>query len=508
MTAVTRFPSGGQYVDALQNPRLCFRDPELQTARLQTDALGRPKAISGNFASVFSVTTAAGTRYAIKCFTRNIPDQEKRYRAVSDHLRTLPHRWKIGFDYQPAGIMVAGQSYPILRMEWVEAVSLIRWIEDHLGNRPALFTLARYFAEMADDLAKAGIAHGDLQHGNLLVTPDGALKLVDYDGMYVPSLAGMPATEHGHRHYQSPSRANAAFGPDLDRFSNWLIYLSLVAISADVTLWHTLHEPGGEHLLLTDADFADVSTSTGMAVLMQHHVADVGRLAMQVADLATRPLSALPDLVPLPEISVPAPSKQAPAQTGLPQWMSGHVQQASPPPAVPVPLGEHHQLVQWTRISMLGLGIATALTAVMVAVTGLAASVIAGLGLAFALLTSRAFYTRLPEHKVRRTIADRRHQAHQHSTLAAKRTTSLEKQRDRLQANDTRQAHASSEEMQALRRRQRHELDVFDRTTTERVSQFDAHILSVSAKKREEINDALALLQQQYVIAYLKRFVL
>ncbi|WP_433355873.1 hypothetical protein ACQP25_18110 [Microtetraspora malaysiensis] len=457
---------------------------------------------------MFSVTTAVGKRYAVKCFTRNIPDQEKRYRAVSDHLRTLPHRWKIGFDYQPAGIMVAGQSYPILRMEWVEAVGLIRWIEDHLGDRAALLTVARHFAALTDDLARAGIAHGDLQHGNLLVAPDGALKLVDYDGMYVPALAGMPATEQGHRHYQSPSRAHAGFGPDLDRFSNWLIYLSLVAISVDATLWHTLHEPGGEHLLLTDADFADVSTSTRMAALIRHHVADVSRLATQVADLATRPLSALPDLVPLPEISVPAPSKQTPAQTGLPQWMAGHVTQASSPPPVPVPLGDHHRLVRWTRLAMLGLGIATALSAVMVAVTGLAVSVMAALGFSLTLLSSRAFYAFLPEHKVRKAIADRHQQAHRRTNLAARASAGLEKERDRRQADDVRQGQASSKEMQDLRQRQRHELNMFDRTTTERLSPFDAHIMSVSAKQREEINDALAQLQQEYVIAYLKRFIL
>ncbi|SDM25367.1 hypothetical protein [Nonomuraea jiangxiensis] len=508
MTAVTRFPTGGQYVDALQNPRLCFRDPELQTARPQADSLGRPKAISGNFASVFSVTTAAGQRYAIKCFTRNIPDQEKRYRAVSDHLRRLPHRWKIGFDYQPAGIMVAGQTYPILRMEWVEAVGLIRWIEDHLGDRDALFTLAGHFADLTNDLARAGIAHGDLQHGNLLVASDGALKLVDYDGMYVPALAGMAATEHGHRHYQSPGRANAGFGPDLDRFSNWLIYFSLVAISADATLWHTLHEPGGEHLLLTDADFADISTSTRMAALMRHHVEDISQLATQVADLATRPLSALPNLVPLQEINVPAPSTQAPTQTGLPQWMSSHVQKASPPPPALVPLGDHHQLVRWTRITILGLWIATALTLMVVAATDMVAGATTLLGLALALLASRAFYAFLPEHKVRKTIADQHHQAHRQTALAAKTTAILEKERDRRQGDDARHAQADAQSMQALRQRQRHELDAFDRATTTQVSPLNALIVSVSAKQREEINEALALLQQQYVTTYLKRFVL
>ena len=43
---------------------------------------------------------------------------------------------------------------------------------------------------MTADLERHGIAHGDLQHGNLLVAADGTFRLVDYDGMYVPALRG------------------------------------------------------------------------------------------------------------------------------------------------------------------------------------------------------------------------------------------------------------------------------------------------------------------------------
>src|SRR5204863_5863216 len=41
--------------------------------------------------------------------------------------------------------------------------------------------------KLADDLRAAGVAHGDLQHGNviLMLRPGGAnLSLIDYDGMF------------------------------------------------------------------------------------------------------------------------------------------------------------------------------------------------------------------------------------------------------------------------------------------------------------------------------------
>lgn len=41
-------------------------------------------------------------------------------------------------------------------------------------------------------LLEADFAHGDLKQDNLIVMPDGSLRLIDYDGVYLPSLAGKP----------------------------------------------------------------------------------------------------------------------------------------------------------------------------------------------------------------------------------------------------------------------------------------------------------------------------
>ena len=68
--------------------------------------------------------------------------------------------------------------------------------------------------KLAARLRDAGIAHADLQHGNVLLvpTPDGklALKLIDYDGMYVPSLAGTPSGEAGPPELPTSARLRKA----------------------------------------------------------------------------------------------------------------------------------------------------------------------------------------------------------------------------------------------------------------------------------------------------------
>ena len=298
MTTTATFPTSGAYVDALQDTQRCFPDPELVGCTIRTDKFGLPRPISGNFASVFTADTTSGRRLAVKCFTRDVPDQQARFREIEAALRDVPARWKVEFRYVESGVLVRGRPYPVLVMEWIEARQLISWIEDRLrlGDRAALGRLAGSFGELVAGLEAAGIAHGDLQHGNLLVTPRGELKLIDYDGMYVPALRDRPAMELGQPNYQHPRRAAGDYGPWLDRFSARVIHLSLAALATDPALWHRLHKPGGEYLLLQKYDLEDLATSQNLASLASVSEA----LRVQAADLtemARRSLDAIPPLV-------------------------------------------------------------------------------------------------------------------------------------------------------------------------------------------------------------------
>ncbi|MEU5427454.1 AarF/UbiB family protein [Streptomyces olivoreticuli] len=278
------------------------------------------------------MTSAAGRRFALKCFTREVGDQETRYREISKKLAKidaakLSQPWKMGFDYLPDGILVGAERFPLLKMEWVDGISLSAWLDNHHTDRSAVAGLANRFAGLTADLATAGIAHGDLQHGNLLVSDDGSFRLVDYDGMYVPALRGLPGTENGHRNYQSPRRAADDFGPAMDRFSAWVIYLSLVALAAEPGLWGQLHEEGGEYLLLSEDDFKSPDNSSRLPVLLHHADSVVRDLATRFRSLAAQPLSALPDLeISAKPAHIPVQPLQpkAPA-SALPQWMEGHI---------------------------------------------------------------------------------------------------------------------------------------------------------------------------------------
>jgi hypothetical protein len=268
------------------------------------DALGMPKPISGNFATVFRITGADGRNWGVKCFTHYVADQQIRYERISACIKGLSCSWNVPFDYISRGIRCMGTWYPVLRMEWIEASALIPYIEAHLRQPTALAKLAGEFAAIVRELGDRGIAHGDLQHGNLLVAADGGLKLIDYDGMYVPGLEQLGASELGHRNYQSPARSKSDWGPALDRFSAWVIYGSLVALAIEPSLWGSLHRDGDEALILTESDFREPSRSVALLSLASSPDPRLQALARLLEPLGAADPAAIspldPDLIPAP----------------------------------------------------------------------------------------------------------------------------------------------------------------------------------------------------------------
>ncbi|WP_089101972.1 protein kinase domain-containing protein [Streptomyces hyaluromycini] len=356
---IRKFPTGANYMEALQHPELCFRDPDLRNGTVQQSpvvGLG-PKAISGNFASVFSVTARDGQRYALKCFTRDTSAMGTRYDAISTALRALDagalsQPWSVRFDFLEQGVLALGDWFPVLKMAWVQGTDLLTWIDRNRHDAAAVRSLADRFLAVVDDLESHGIAHGDLQHGNILVATDGTVRLVDYDGMYVPALKGEAATENGHRNYQSPRRTATDFGPAMDRFSAWVIHLSLVAVATDAGLWSQLHDDQGEYLILSESDFKDPATSLAWPLLLGHPDERLRAEAFRVHDLLGKPCSALPRLAPS-ALKPPAPRSgqkrrkgaatppvgagaaatvQAPGSVGgaIPAWMSDRMATGGP----------------------------------------------------------------------------------------------------------------------------------------------------------------------------------
>lgn len=315
------WPTPQDYNEAIQNPRLCFSDPELQSGKPELTPLGLPKPISGNFASVYQVT--CGTRrWAVRCFLREIPDHQRRYRAISDHLRASHLPFIVGFEFLSDGIRIAGKWYPILKMEWVDGEQLHLYVERHLRQPSVLQSLAKQWISILSSLRQASVAHGDLQHGNIVVS-QGQIKLIDYDGMFVPSLAGWPCHEEGHRNYQHPARTGRDFGPYLDAFPGWVVLASLAVLAVDPHLWQLLNG-GDECLLFRREDFENPGRSKAFQAILSSGHFELQTLVRHITSLLSLPLNQIPPADSSSPLILPRP---APIQSGgLPEWLQDNQQ--------------------------------------------------------------------------------------------------------------------------------------------------------------------------------------
>lgn len=255
----TFWPTARQYAEAVQCPAVCFDEPSLRGMLAAVDRLGMPLVTSGQFAYVFKLNppSSPGDSLAVRCFRGYLGDRAERYSALDAHLAAHRIAALPRFRYLPRGILVAGRRYPVLVMEWVEGPTLDVYLDEAVGRREALMHLAADWLKLVAALSEAEVAHGDLQHGNIIVER-GQLRLVDLDGMYVPALEGFKASEVGHQHYQHPARDITQFSRGTDNFSALVVYLSLISLAERPELWREHHD---ENLLFTRADFLDPEAS-------------------------------------------------------------------------------------------------------------------------------------------------------------------------------------------------------------------------------------------------------
>ena len=159
-----------------------------------------------------------------------------------------------GATWLDGAIQVNRATWPVLTMDWIDGRTLNEYVDFLVAssNAAALTTLAARWRELVALLQNSEFTHGDLQHGNVMVDQEGRLRLVDFDGVWIPQLAGQsPPTEFGHPNYQHPMQH--VWGRWLDTFSALVIYLSLIALGKDPALWLALYN--SKNLLFAKSDF-------------------------------------------------------------------------------------------------------------------------------------------------------------------------------------------------------------------------------------------------------------
>lgn len=242
---------------AVQKPD-AFTTEELRALELVVHPIFQiPSPASGASAVVFKAMAGTEAR-ALRFFTRADASDSARYDALHGYFTTKSLTDTVALPrWIDNGIRVNGSTWPVVEMPWIEGHTLNRHVDDLVTRQDvgALTDLAHSWRGLVDRLQKAGFAHGDLQHGNVLVDTRGSLRLVDFDCAWIEEFAGdPPPPETGHHNYQPPDRP---WGRWMDTFPGLVIYLSLSALARRPT-WATLNTD--DNLLFTQQDFRSFDT--------------------------------------------------------------------------------------------------------------------------------------------------------------------------------------------------------------------------------------------------------
>lgn len=265
-----QYPLISEYVKAIQDAadnldKLAYLTPVL-------DDHGEPYRSSGAFAVVFKMLDkSTGKYYALKCFTEEQEGRADAYRQIADELDMVDSPYITSVKYMEKELFVDSQceedEFPVLLMDWVEGETMETYIAANYHNQSAMSMLCYRFGKMAAWLRSQSFAHGDVKPDNIIVRPDGSLALVDYDGMFVPSMKGCKSPTVGTKDFSHPLRTVDDFDETIDDFSLASIALSLKAISMKSTLLDIYG--ASDRLLFSENDYRNPSNSKVISALQE-----------------------------------------------------------------------------------------------------------------------------------------------------------------------------------------------------------------------------------------------
>lgn len=283
-------PRGDEYNQAIQSPGISFSDTILQSCQVETTPLGLPKPYSGGFTTTYKLVNSH-TSWAVRCFTREISDLQRRYQSIGKFLSANNCDFLVEANFLQNGIRVNGSFYPIIKMRWLDGEPLSNYLAKTYNQKSTIDRLMTEFTNLVKRLENYGIAHGDLQHGNIIVKND-KLYLIDYDGMYFPDLATLRVNELGHPNFQHPKRTANDYNKSIDRFSSIVIYTALKALAVAPNLWKKYDN--GDNILFKGQDFANPINSQLLKDLAGY--SELSKLSNNLFSVSTWDFNKVPTL--------------------------------------------------------------------------------------------------------------------------------------------------------------------------------------------------------------------
>ena len=264
-----QYPLLSEYVSAITHANENL--DQLKHLEVVQDEHGEPYRSSGAFAVVFKMRDPrTGQLYALKCFTEEQEGRAEAYRKIEEELEVAGTTYFTSMRYYERELFVdssvsSESEFPVLLMDWVEGCTMELYIREHYRDSYAMEMLCYRFCRLAAYLRSQPFAHGDVKPDNIMVSDTGTLTLIDYDGMFVPSMQGESSPTLGTEEFRHPIRTPELFDATIDDFALASIALSLRAIALDSQLLDLYGAP--DRLLFSASDYRDLAQSKVMQAI-------------------------------------------------------------------------------------------------------------------------------------------------------------------------------------------------------------------------------------------------
>ena len=264
-----QYPLLSEYVSAITHASENL--DQLKHLEVVQDEHSEPYRSSGAFAVVFKMRDPrTGQLYALKCFTEEQEGRAEAYRKIEEELEVAGTTYFTSMRYYERELFVdssvsSESEFPVLLMDWVEGSTMELYIREHYRDSYAMEMLCYRFCRLAAYLRSQPFAHGDVKPDNIMVSDTGTLTLIDYDGMFVPSMQGESSPTLGTEEFRHPLRTPELFDATIDDFALASIALSLRAIALDSQLLDQYGAP--DRLLFSASDYRDLAQSQVMQAI-------------------------------------------------------------------------------------------------------------------------------------------------------------------------------------------------------------------------------------------------
>jgi len=257
------YPLVPEYISSIMLAQDNFNELTFLQPIIKSD--GVPVFIKGDNSVVFKMQDSNTRKiYAIKCFTKDQEDRDTSYKLIANQLKEIDSSHLIPIQYFEKEILVYSEEaqetrFPVLLMDWVEGVTLKKYITENIDNQRALGILTYRFGQFAQWLLAQPFSHGNIDLDNIIVKEDGSLVLIDYDGMYVPNMKGQKAREAVSPYFRHPLCEFIDYDENIDDFPLITILLSLKIISLKPSLFRDKIDIN--RILFSETDFDDLTRS-------------------------------------------------------------------------------------------------------------------------------------------------------------------------------------------------------------------------------------------------------